>query len=125
MLRGESVINKADNLNVRLPISQSPGLLPVEIRRLVESRREVKKLLASSIDTPANAAQRAQWNIRQAALKLTANSVYGCLGFTGSRFCARGMAALVTALGRSVLSNTKDLVENMNLEVDFGFFYIK
>lgn len=64
-----------------------------------------------------DAAQRAQWNTRQAALKLTANSVYGCLGFAASRFCARGLAALVTGLGRAVLMNTRDLVENMNMEV--------
>jgi len=35
-----------------------------------------------------------QYNIKQKALKLTANSMYGCLGF--------GIAALVTRQGREV-----------------------
>nr|CAH8874292.1 unnamed protein product [Trichobilharzia regenti] len=109
---------KSSDKKVRLPTDQEPGLLPAEIRRLVESRREVKKLLANT--SSGDASQRAQWNTRQAALKLTANSVYGCLGFAASRFCARGLAALVTGLGRAVLMSTRDLVENMNLEVIYG-----
>ncbi|KAF5400043.1 DNA polymerase [Paragonimus heterotremus] len=106
---------------LRLPIEQTAGLLPAEIRRLVESRREVKKLIASATTgSNVDPSQLAQWNTRQAALKLTANSVYGCLGFAASRFCARGLAALVTGLGRAVLMNTRDLVENMNFEVIYG-----
>lgn len=59
------------------------GVLPTQIRKLVESRREVKKLMRAP-DLPTD--QYMQYNIRQMALKLTANSMYGCLGFTHSRF---------------------------------------
>ncbi|VDM31578.1 unnamed protein product [Hydatigera taeniaeformis] len=109
-------------LQQHLPISRSPGILPSEVRRLVESRKEVKKLIAaaSAVADATNAAAVAQWNIRQQALKITANSVYGCLGFSASRFCARNLAALVTGLGRALLVNTKELVENMKLEVIYG-----
>ncbi|TNN14078.1 DNA polymerase alpha catalytic subunit [Schistosoma japonicum] len=117
-VHGDPGAIKSNDIKFRLPIDQDSGLLPTEIRRLVESRKEVKKLLANT--SSGDAAQRAQWNTRQAALKLTANSVYGCLGFSASRFCARGLAALVTGLGRAVLMNTRDLVENMNMEVIYG-----
>jgi DNA polymerase alpha subunit A len=60
-------------------------------------------------------------NIRQTALKLTANSMYGCLGFSNSRFFAKPIAALVTAMGRETLQRTVDIAQNsIGLEVIYG-----
>ena len=75
------------------------GILPSEIRVLVERRRQVKQLMK----TASSPEQYQQYDIRQKALKLTANSMYGCLGFSNSRFYARPLAAIVTGKGREVM----------------------
>ncbi|KAG1697229.1 DNA polymerase alpha catalytic subunit [Nymphon striatum] len=97
--------------------SLDAGVLPTEIRKLVESRRQVKQMMKSQ-DLALDL--KMQYNIRQQALKLTANSMYGCLGFTHSRFYAKPLAALVTSRGREILLHTKDLVQSMNLDVIYG-----
>ncbi|XP_028815477.1 DNA polymerase alpha catalytic subunit isoform X2 [Denticeps clupeoides] len=93
------------------------GVLPKEIRKLVERRRQVKQLMKQP---DLNPDLLLQYDIRQKALKLTANSMYGCLGFSYSRFYAKPLAALVTHQGREILMHTKDMVQRMNLDVIYG-----
>ncbi|KAH9479795.1 DNA polymerase alpha catalytic subunit [Psilocybe cubensis] len=95
----------------------SQGVLPRLIATLVNRRRQVKSLMK---DRSASAAQLLQYDIKQQALKLTANSMYGCLGFEYSRFYARPLAALTTHKGREILTHTKELAESLNLEVVYG-----
>ncbi|GJQ86017.1 hypothetical protein Trydic_g14961 [Trypoxylus dichotomus] len=97
--------------------TKSNGILPTEIRKLVESRRNVKGLM-KKVDSSSELYM--QYNIRQMALKLTANSMYGCLGFSNSRFFAKEIAAFITQKGREILTNTKDAVEKMTFEVIYG-----
>ncbi|XP_014669272.1 PREDICTED: DNA polymerase alpha catalytic subunit-like [Priapulus caudatus] len=93
------------------------GVLPTEIRKLVESRRAVKALMK---DKSTSAELMMQYDIRQKALKLTANSMYGCLGFSNSRFFAKHLAALTTGKGREILLHTKHLVQKYDLDVIYG-----
>lgn len=93
------------------------GVLPRLLNTLVTRRREVKKLLKDPKNTPF---QRAQYDIKQQALKLTANSMYGCLGYVNSRFYAKPLAMLVTNKGREILMDTRQLAEASGLRVVYG-----
>ncbi|WWC67483.1 uncharacterized protein I206_101391 [Kwoniella pini CBS 10737] len=95
----------------------SQGVLPRIIATLVNRRRQVKGLMKNKSATPA---QLLQYDIRQQALKLTANSMYGCLGFAGSRFSSRPLAALTTFKGREILTHTRELAESLQLDVVYG-----
>ncbi|CAH7685382.1 DNA polymerase alpha subunit A [Phakopsora pachyrhizi] len=99
------------------PIEMKQGILPRLIATLVNRRRQVKSLMKDR-DVPPS--KMIQYDIKQMALKLTANSMYGCLGFEGSRFYARALAALTTSKGREILTNTRDLAETQNLDVIYG-----
>ncbi|KAF2747391.1 DNA polymeras-like protein alpha catalytic subunit [Sporormia fimetaria CBS 119925] len=96
---------------------EEQGILPRLIANLVNKRREVKKLMKSPSATPD---QVTTWDIKQLALKLTANSMYGCLGYTKSRFYARPLAMLITYKGREILRRTKDMAEEKMLRVIYG-----
>lgn len=96
---------------------QKQGILPKLIATLVSRRRQVKGLMK---DKKATTEQLATWDIKQLALKLTANSMYGCLGYTQSRFYARPLAMLTTFKGREILRSTKDLAESQQLGVIYG-----
>ncbi|CCD17281.1 unnamed protein product [Trypanosoma congolense IL3000] len=85
-------------------------ILPKVIRGLVDSRREIKRIMKSEKDPNS----LAMLEIRQKALKLTANSVYGCLGFEHSRFYAQPLAELVTRQGRLALQNTVELIPQIS-----------
>ncbi|GME25628.1 DNA-directed DNA polymerase family B pol2 [Neofusicoccum parvum] len=113
-----SEISEEDEKVPEVPAaSQEQGILPRLIATLVNRRREVKKLMKAP---SASKDQLATWDIKQMALKLTANSMYGCLGYTRSRFYARPLAMLTTFKGREILRRTKDLAEEKMLRVIYG-----
>ncbi|KAG6729216.1 hypothetical protein I3842_01G015200 [Carya illinoinensis] len=111
-----TVERSPDGLAPLLPSSKAPGVLPELLKNLVQRRRMVKSWMKT-----ASGLKVQQLDIQQQALKLTANSMYGCLGFSNSRFYAKPLAELITLQGREILQSTVDLVRNnLNLEVIYG-----
>ncbi|KAL8143366.1 hypothetical protein V2J09_016398 [Rumex salicifolius] len=111
-----TVERSSDGPVPHLPSSQSRGVLPELLKNLVERRRLVKSWMKN-----ASGLKVQQLDIQQQALKLTANSMYGCLGFSNSRFYAKPLAELITSHGRDILQSTVDLVQkSLNLEVIYG-----
>jgi len=86
------------------------------LKTLIDRRSVVKRQLKSETDP----IKKRLLHNKQLALKLTANSMYGCLGFKNSRFYAAPIAALVTQTGREILQNTCDLSNGMGYEVIYG-----
>eukprot|EP00727_Mastigamoeba_balamuthi_P012903 m51a1_g8235 dna polymerase alpha catalytic subunit, putative (1391) ;mRNA; f:75258-80287 len=95
---------------------EAEGILPKVVRSLVDQRRRVKARMESEKDEGTKSAL----NIRQSALKLIANSLYGCLGFTFSRFYAKPLAELITKKGRETLQRSMEFVTNSGLHVIYG-----
>ncbi|KAJ1969756.1 DNA-directed DNA polymerase alpha catalytic subunit pol1 [Dispira parvispora] len=96
---------------------QEPGVLPRLLKTLVDRRRQVKQLMKAK---GLSELEKAQYNIRQQALKLTANSMYGCLGYAKSRFYAKPLAMLITHKGREILQSTVQVAEAEQLDVIYG-----
>ncbi|KAI1376768.1 hypothetical protein F4677DRAFT_417926 [Hypoxylon crocopeplum] len=112
-----SSLSQDEDAVPEVPTQQEQGILPRLIATLVSRRRSVKSLMKDKNATPE---QLATWDIKQLALKLTANSMYGCLGYTKSRFYARPLAVLTTYKGREILRSTKELAESKSLQVIYG-----
>ncbi|KAI6192760.1 DNA polymerase [Aphelenchoides besseyi] len=97
--------------------STGEGILPKEIRKLIDKRNCIKKRMKS---VRVGSDDYMKLDVQQKGLKLTANSMYGCLGFNMSRFCAKTLAAMITSKGRELLSQTKDIVERQGYVVVYG-----
>ena len=94
-----------------------------QVKSLMKDRKATKAQLMQVNNSFLSLLERlslipsSKWDIKQMALKLTANSMYGCLGFEYSRFYARPLAALTTFKGREILTHTRELAESLQLDV--------
>ncbi|KAH6916400.1 DNA polymerase alpha catalytic subunit [Coprinopsis sp. MPI-PUGE-AT-0042] len=108
-------------------VQVAAGVLPRLIANLVNRRKQVKSLMKDKSATPAKLLQVGA-SPHNKPLKLTANSMYGCLGFEYSRFYARPLAAPHDVQGSSstvtldsvfVNSGVTELSEALKISAEF------
>jgi DNA polymerase alpha subunit A len=93
--------------------STDQGILPRIISDLIKRRKAVKEAMKK---TPT-----VQLNTQQQSLKLAGNQLYGCLGYSQSRFCDKVLAARITQYGRNALVAAEDVVvKKFGLGVLYG-----
>ena len=90
--------------------------LPQVLSMLITKRREVK----NQMKREKNPFILKQMEIKQQAYKLIANSIYGCLGFSFSRFYSKRMAAMITHFGRELLKKSEQLIMDKGYSVIYG-----
>lgn len=88
------------------------AILPTILKSLVMKRRSIKTYMAQN-GIPKGSMEYGNLEVRQKALKLVANSIYGSLGFKYFRFYAPHIASTITALGRHILM-VRNLREAVN-----------
>ena len=96
--------------------TETPILVRI-VSVLIQKRKQVKGYLKNK---NLSKEDRRKFDIMQMAYKLTANSIYGCLGFPSSRFYSRLIADTVTGLGRQLLVQSKQKVEESGYRVIYG-----
>ncbi|KAI8049808.1 uncharacterized protein B0P05DRAFT_480526 [Gilbertella persicaria] len=97
--------------------NESMGVLPELVSMFIERRKKIKQLMKAP---GVGKAHQSRYEIEQMALKLTANSMYGSLGSSVSRFQAKSLAMFITEKGREILQSTVDLAKEMGLDVIYG-----
>jgi hypothetical protein len=91
---------------------QPRGVVPALLEDLAQFRKRAKADMAAA-KAAGDAWSAALANSKQLAYKITMNSVYGFLGATKGMLPMVPIAASVTATGRAMIQQTKDLVERM------------
>ncbi len=91
------------------------GFIPVLIKKLVDDRRAIKEKMKKSYGE-----ERIILDARQTVIKRTANSIYGYLGFPGSRWYSIESAKEITRIGREHIMSTIESAKKEGLFVIYG-----
>ncbi|OHT02663.1 polymerase zeta subunit [Tritrichomonas foetus] len=86
---------------------QFHGVLPEILKELLAARKRTRALQAQEKDP----LKKSVLNCRQLALKVSANSVYGFTGATVGKLPCLDISETVTAYGRTMIDQTKNIVE--------------
>eukprot|EP00948_MAST-09A_sp_MAST-9A-sp1_P000885 g885.t1 len=100
-------IEKGPNGHVFVRATKTHGLLPRILKELLDARKVAKKDMKAAKDPLIKNVM----NGRQLALKVSANSVYGFTGATVGMLPLLAISSTVTAFGRQMIDDTKNMVE--------------
>lgn len=105
-----SIIKEFNLCFTTLRNTKNRGVLPEIVTFLISKRIEIRNLSLNE----KNQELKSNYDIQQLAIKLVTNSIYGCLGFSNSRFYQVNIAKTITENGRNILKNTVELIGNNN-----------
>ena len=94
------------------------GILPTILEELLAARKAAKKDMNNEKDP----FKKKILNGRQLALKISCNSVYGFTGATSGQLPCLQISSTVTAIGRTMIEKTRDLVQEKYCKAN-GFPY--
>ena len=103
-------------INEQIRFKQPQATLPSILKYLVDERKNVRKKQKVEKDK----FKHSLLEIKQKSLKISANSLYGYLGYKNSRFYAKEIAALITKTGRRILRNAANIVNKMGYKIIYG-----
>jgi len=108
--------NQVIEINDKIRYKAPTATLPSILKYLVDERKNVKNKQKIEKDKFKNSLLE----IKQKSLKISANSLYGYLGYKNSRFYAKEIAALITKTGRRILRNAANIVNKMGYKIIYG-----
>ncbi|OHT12383.1 hypothetical protein TRFO_17877 [Tritrichomonas foetus] len=114
----EKPIDDQDKIRIsQNTVKREPAVLPAIMAELLDARTKVKDLLKNA---EKDSLEEKRLQIRQSAIKILANAMYGYLGYPLSRFPAIHIADMVTFLGRQTLNSTVDLIKEKGHNIVYG-----
>ncbi|MFH1126155.1 MAG: DNA-directed DNA polymerase [Candidatus Altiarchaeota archaeon] len=92
------------------------GFIPEVLEWLIKKRGEIK----DAYKRETNPEKKAVFNVKQQALKLLANSMYGYYAFVRARWYSRDCAEAIAAWGREYIQKTIDEAKKNGFDVIYG-----
>ena len=103
------------NIHNKYHFKDEQGIIPAIVKPLLDKRAETKKQMKTAAKQ-----EYKSLHIKQYALKVLANSFYGCLGFRHFRLYKREVADAITYTARMIIKEVSRWFEEKGFEIIYG-----